>query len=59
MENTKVLISSKELKRLKACELTLYFLHRKVELCPVCEKGMLCDGLVCPNCFGFTEPIEE
>lgn len=59
MNEDKVLISSKELKRLKACELTLYFLHRKVELCPVCEKGMLCDGVVCPNCFEFTEPIEE
>ena len=59
MDKDKVLIHPYELKRLRACEKTLYSLHRDIELCHVCEKGMLCDGVVCPNCFGFTEPIEE
>lgn len=49
-EADKVLISVEELKRLKACERSLYFLHRSITLCPVCEKGMLCDGIICPNC---------
>ena len=46
----KVLISSDELQHLKACEKTLYFYHRNIELCPVCKKGMLVDGFICPNC---------
>ena len=50
MENEKILISAEELKRLKACERSLYFLHRSITLCPVCEKGMLCDEIICPNC---------
>lgn len=45
-----VLIPVDELKRLKACEVSLYFLHRNIQLCPVCEKGMLCDGFICPHC---------
>ena len=28
----------------------IYFYHRDVELCPVCKKGMLVDGFVCPHC---------
>ena len=54
----KVLISAEELERLKACELSLYFLHRKIKLCPVCRKGMLCDEFICPNCCGFNNSIE-
>ena len=56
--NDKVLISSEELERLKACELSLYFLHRKIKLCPVWKKGMLCDVFICPNCSGFNASIE-
>ena len=50
MENTKVLILSEELKRLKACETALYYYHRNVKLCPACEKGMLCDDNICTHC---------
>ena len=34
-----VLISVDELKRLKACEATLYSYQSVVGLCPICEKG--------------------
>lgn len=46
----KVLISVDELEHLKACENTLYFYHRFIQLCPVCKRGMLCDGNVCTHC---------
>lgn len=50
MSKNEVLISADELKRLKACEVTLYTYQNVVGLCPVCEKAMLCEGLICPNC---------
>ena len=45
-----VLISADELERLKACEDALYFYHRDIQLCPVCKRGMLCDGNICTHC---------
>ena len=59
MNRGKVLISFDELKRLKACEKTLYFFHVDIELCPVCGMGMLCEGNLCPHCGYDYSPIEE
>ena len=50
MKDVEVLISDEELKYLKACEAGLYYYHRDVKLCPVCEKGILCDGNICTYC---------
>ena len=50
MTKDKVLISTEELKRLKACEATLYAFQQVVGLCPNCEKTMLCYGYVCHHC---------
>ena len=50
MAKNEVLISVDELKRLKACEVTLYAFQNVKGLCPICEKAMLCYGLICPNC---------
>ena len=50
MNKDSVSISPEELQYLKACESTLHFYHRDVELCPVCKKGMLVDGFICPYC---------
>ena len=55
-----VLISVNELKRLKACEVTLYAYQRVNGLCPVCERAMLLSGLICPNCsYDNSTPVEE
>ena len=55
-----VLISVDELKRLKACEVTLYAYQRVNGLCPVCERAMLLSGLICPNCgYDNSTPVEE
>lgn len=54
-----VSISSDELKYLEACEAALYYYHRNVRLCPVCGKGMLCDGYICTNCDYDYSPVEE
>ena len=55
-----VLISVDELKRLKACEVTLYAYQRVNGLCPVCEGAMLLSGLICPNCgYDNSTPVEE
>ena len=55
-----VLISVDELKRLKACEVTLYAYQRVDGLCPVCEGAMLLSGLICPNCdYDNSTPVEE
>lgn len=55
-----VLISVDELKRLEACEVTLYAYQRVNGLCPVCEGAMLLSGLICPNCgYGNSTPVEE
>ena len=49
MAKNEVLISADELKRLEACEVTLYAYQNVVGLCPNCEKAMLLEGLICPN----------
>lgn len=55
-----VLISVDELKRLEACEVTLYAYQRVDGLCPVCEGAMLLSGLICPNCgYDNWTPVEE
>ena len=55
-----VLISVDELKRLEACEVTLYAYQRVDGLCPVCERAMLLSGLICPNCgYDNSTPVEE
>ena len=55
-----VLISVDELKRLEACEVTLYAYQRVDGLCPVCEGAMLLSGLICPNCgYDNSTPVEE
>ena len=50
MGKDEVLISADELKRLKACEVTLYSYQDVVGLCPNCRKAMLLEGLICPVC---------
>ena len=45
-----MLVSIDELNRLKACEATLYAYQDVKGLCPICEKAMLCYGLICSNC---------
>ena len=45
-----VTILADELKYLKACEVTLYAYQSVKGLCPICERAMLLDGLICPNC---------
>ena len=50
MNKDEVLVSADELKRLKACEVTLYAYQSVKGLCPICEKAMLLNGLICPNC---------
>ena len=55
-----VLISANKLKHLEACEVTFYYYHRDIRLCPACEKGMLCDGNICPYCdYDGSTPVEE
>ena len=55
-----VTISADELKRLKACEVTLYAYQSVKGLCPICEKAMLLNGLICPNCgYDNSTPVEE
>ena len=50
MAKNEVLISVDELKRLKACEVSLYSYQSVVGLCPICERAMLISGLICPRC---------
>ena len=60
MAKNEVLISTDELKRLKACEVSLYAYQRVVGLCPVCEKAMLLDGFICPKCgYDNFSSVEE
>lgn len=55
-----VLISVDELRRLKACEVTLYSYQRVIDLCPICGRAMLLEGLICPNCgYDNSTPVEE
>jgi RNA polymerase subunit RPABC4/transcription elongation factor Spt4 len=48
--NSGMTIDEGELKRLKACERTLYVYHRVEGICPACGEAMLVDGNVCPSC---------
>ena len=50
LKKDEVPISVEELKRLKACETSLYYFLNVIGLCPVCEKAMICEGYVCPHC---------
>lgn len=60
MDKDKVLISVDKLKCLEACEVTLYAYQRVVGLCPVCERAMLLDGLICPRCsYDNSTSVEE
>ena len=60
MAKNEVLISVDELKRLKACQVTLYSYQRVVGLCPICKKAMLLDGLICPRCgYDNCSSVEE
>ena len=55
-----VTILSDELRRLKACEVTLYAYQSVKGLCPICERAMLLNGLICPNCgYDNSTPVEE
>ena len=55
-----VTILSDELKRLKACAVTLYAYQSVKGLCPICEKAMLLDGLICPRCgYDNCSSVEE
>ena len=60
MDKYEVLVSSDKLKYLEACEAALYYYHRNVRLCPVCEKGILCDGNICTYCdYDSSYSVEE
>lgn len=55
-----VTISADELKCLKACEVTLYAYQSVKGLCPICERAMLLNGLICPNCgYDSSSSVEE
>lgn len=55
-----VTISADELRRLKACEVTLYAYQSVKGLCPICERAMLLNGLICPNCgYDNSSSVEE
>lgn len=60
MAKNEVLISVDKLKRLKACEATLYSYQSVVGLCPICERAMLLSGLICPRCgYDNSSSVEE
>lgn len=60
MNKDEVLVSADELKRLKACEVTLYAYQSVKGLCPICERAMLLNGLICPNCgYDSSSSVEE
>ena len=60
MNKDEVLVSADELKRLKACEVTLYAFQSVKGLCPICERAMLLNGLICPNCgYDSSSSVEE
>ena len=53
-------ISVDELKRLKACEVTLYAHQRVVGLCPICGRARVLEGLSCPVCdYDNSSSVEE
>ena len=60
MAKGEVLISADKLKRLEACEVTLYAYQSVKGLCPICERAMLLNGLICPNCgYDSSSSVEE
>lgn len=60
MAKNEVLISADELKRLKACEVTLYAYQSVKGLCPICGRAMLLEGLICPVCdYDNSSSVEE
>ena len=60
MDKNEVLISVDELKRLKAREVSLYANQIVLDLCPVCKKATLLDGLFCPKCgYVNSSSVEE
>ena len=60
MNKDEVLVSADELRRLKACEVTLYAYQSVKGLCPICERAMLLNGLICPNCgYDSSSSVEE
>ena len=60
MAKDEVLISVDRLKRLEACEVSLYAFQNVKGLCPICEKAMLCCGLTCRNCgYDISNSIKE
>lgn len=50
MAKGEIVVSVDYLKRLEACEATLYAFQQVVGLCPVCGKAMLCYGYKCSHC---------
>ena len=46
----KVIISKRSLTYLKTCAESLQFFQNVIGLCPNCEKMILCEGYLCPNC---------
>lgn len=56
MAKGEIVVSVDYLKRLEACEVSLYTFQNVRGLCPICEKAMLCYGLTCPNC-GYDSSI--
>ena len=60
MNKDEVLISINRLKFLEACEVSLYEYQRAVGLCPICERAILLDGLICPRCgYDNCTSVEE
>ena len=50
MAKGEIVVSVDYLKRLEACEATLYAFQQVEGLCPNCGKAMLCYGYVCHHC---------
>ena len=60
MNKDEILISVDELRRLRACEVTLYAHQRVVGLCPICGRAMLLEGIICPVCdYDNSSSVEE
>ena len=60
MAKGEIVVSVDYLKRLEACEITLYAYQSVKGLCPICEKAMLLNGLICPNCgYDSSYSVEE
>ena len=60
MNKDEVLIPVDELRRLRACEVTLFAHQRVVGLRPICGKAILLEGLICPVCdYDNSSSVEE